>query len=99
MLCIFICSVYEGEVLNGLRHGRGCFICANQKTVYTGQWKLGKRNGEGKLVYNLDDQSCCYEGHWVDNMKDGYGRMQYRFVVIEKLSHMPCDYFIYQGFI
>ena len=39
-------STYEGDVINGLRHGFGTFMCANGRTSYTGHWQNGKRNGK-----------------------------------------------------
>lgn len=76
-LCACLNSSYEGDVVNGQRHGHGHFVCKNKKTTYTGEWKFGKRNGKGKMVYSIDNPLYYYEGDWVDNCKNGFGKMQY----------------------
>lgn len=43
---LFSCSAYDGEVLNGKRHGIGTFKCKNNKLSYSGEWSLGKRHGK-----------------------------------------------------
>lgn len=48
---------------------------------YLGQWKLGKREGHGKQVWN---DGSVYEGSWLNNMATGYGR----------LVHADGDYYI-----
>ena len=44
--CFITHSWYEGQVLNGLRHGHGTYQCSDQKTSYTGQWVNGQRHGK-----------------------------------------------------
>ena len=39
-------STYEGDVVNGLRHGCGTFVSADKKSSYNGEWHGGKRNGK-----------------------------------------------------
>ena len=39
-------SVYEGEVLEGLRHGFGTFHCGHNKLSYTGEWRKGRKHGK-----------------------------------------------------
>lgn len=39
---------YEGEYLNGLKHGKGIFFFANGK-IFKGRWKNGQKHGEGEL--------------------------------------------------
>lgn len=70
-------SIYVGEVVNSLRHGKGNFYCTNTKTIYIGEWFIGKRHGNGKLLYN-SCQTCFYDGQWVDNMKQGHGVEKYK---------------------
>lgn len=39
-------STYEGEVLHGVRHGFGMFVCGTHPVSYIGQWCHGKRHGK-----------------------------------------------------
>ena len=39
-------STYEGEVVNGVRHGFGMFKCSTQPVSYIGHWCHGKRHGK-----------------------------------------------------
>ncbi|KAL9180595.1 hypothetical protein ACHAXT_011048 [Thalassiosira profunda] len=68
-------DVYEGEIRNGLRHGRGVYSyyrLANGSVcnVYDGQWQDGKRHGRGKMTYASGN---VYEGEWKDDKKHGRG--------------------------
>eukprot|EP01034_Spumella_vulgaris_P027576 gene27576-34319_t len=51
-------GVYEGDLLNGLRHGQGRFSVAYEKDrrfgyEYTGEWKDDKKHGEGTVRTNI----------------------------------------------
>ena len=46
-------SRYEGEWLNGLRHGNGKYISDFQE--YVGQWHTGMKHGRGKLTVKNPD--------------------------------------------
>lgn len=71
-------DVYEGEILNGKRHGRGTYTWANGDT-YEGDWKDGKRCGRGKLIqYGKSPRGetymkYSYDGEWLDNREHGHG--------------------------
>lgn len=72
-------DTYEGETLNGKRHGIGTYTWANGDT-YEGEWKNDKRNGHGKYTsYKTDpiNGSICfnwsYDGNWVDSVMHGHG--------------------------
>lgn len=71
-------DVYEGEILNGKRHGRGKYTWANGDT-YEGEWKDGKRCGRGKLVEYGKSPSgetymkYSYDGEWLDSKEHGHG--------------------------
>lgn len=69
-------STYDGEVLNGLRHGQGTYTCGTIPSSYTGEWKFGKRYGEGILRYDKEGLSY-YDGHWVNNRRHGFGMRRY----------------------
>ena len=43
-------GVYEGDYLNGLRHGSGSYTDSNG-TVYSGDWQNGQRHGFGVITY------------------------------------------------
>ncbi|MBP8114141.1 MAG: hypothetical protein KAY50_02230 [Chitinophagaceae bacterium] len=74
-------KVTDLEILN--RTGYGCVSgdCKNgtgtynfyhygNKCTYTGQWKNGRKNGEGTLT---QDNGYSYTGHWKNDMQDGQG--------------------------
>lgn len=64
---------YEGQMLHEQMHGRGIFTCA-QGYVYTGEFRNGKPNGLGKLVYDNGDK---YEGSFLNDMLHGQGIYSY----------------------
>ncbi|KAJ8793375.1 hypothetical protein J1605_019426 [Eschrichtius robustus] len=70
-------STYEGEVVNGVRHGFGMFKCSTQPVSYIGHWCHGKRHGKGSIYYNQEGTSW-YEGDWVHNIKKGWGIRCYK---------------------
>ena len=39
--------------------------------TYRGQWKDGKRHGQGQMIYNI---GSVYVGQWKENMKHGKGK-------------------------
>lgn len=63
-------SYYNGEKLNGLRHGKGNFYY-NDGGFYKGQWRFGKMNGFGTLFYPSNKKA--YEGQWIDDKFFGKG--------------------------
>ena len=71
-------DVYEGEILNGKRHGHGTYTWADGDT-YEGDWKDGKRCGRGKLIqYGKSPtgetyMKYSYDGEWLDNREHGHG--------------------------
>ena len=62
-------AVYNGEVLKGLRHGKGIFQWKDG-SKYEGEWKDDMANGKGKFMYSNGDR---YEGTWVDDKAEGFG--------------------------
>lgn len=80
-----VAEKYEGLWLpeSGLPHKYGAMKYVNG--TYTGEWKDGKRHGEGTFIYESkeDDQGERrnlyreYQGSWVENKKHGYGTMLY----------------------
>ncbi|GLD57584.1 radial spoke head 10 homolog B2 [Lates japonicus] len=65
-------SSYMGEVCNGIRHGTGTYICAENGVTYKGQWDQGKRHGKGTVYYN-QEKTSWYKGDWVKNNREGLG--------------------------
>lgn len=66
-------DVFEGTIVNGLRHGVGTFVWANGQS-YTGDWVQDKSTGRAKVHFvNGDD----YEGQVQDGRPHGVGRMRY----------------------
>lgn len=61
---------YNGNVKNGLKHGKGIFLFDNGRRRYEGSFKNDKFNGQGTCYYANDTQ---YKGGWVDGLKHGYG--------------------------
>lgn len=71
-------DVYEGEILNGKRHGHGTYTWADGDT-YEGDWKDGKRCGRGKLIQDGKSPTgetymkYSYDGEWLDSKEHGHG--------------------------
>ena len=71
-------DVYEGEILNGKRHGHGTYTWAYGDT-YEGDWKDGKRCGRGKLIqYGKSPtgetyMKYSYDVEWLDSKEHGHG--------------------------
>lgn len=42
---------------------------------YDGEWKNGKRHGEGMMVWTYDRGLCVYSGQWVDDTMRGSGSL------------------------
>ena len=61
---------YNGETMNGIRHGEGRFedLLGN---VYNGSWKLDKTSGYGTKV---SISGAKYEGNHVEGKRHGAGR-------------------------
>ena len=70
---------YEGEMVNGSRHGKGKYTW-NNGSEYEGDWVNGKRCGFGVYrSYSKNEEngttylSYIYEGEWKDSKQHGYG--------------------------
>jgi hypothetical protein len=74
-LCVQIGAFggFEGEFLDGRRHGRGVLRTAEGKEgggVYEGEWAGGLRHGKGRLC---GGGGLSYEGEWRDDSPHGEG--------------------------
>lgn len=68
-------SWYDGEVRNGVRHGRGLHVSAEDgRRWYAGQWTNGRRNGTGKTACAGEpDGALDYDGEWANGRPHGNG--------------------------
>ena len=71
---------FEGEYLNGKRHGMGKEYNEDGKLKFEGEYLNGKRNGKGK-EYNSDYnystnkyEYTFYEGNYINGKKHGKGK-------------------------
>ncbi len=64
---------YEGDFEKGIYHGFGTFTWED-KAVYKGTWKDGKRHGAG--IYTSGDGLYIYDGDWQNDVKHGHGFQQ-----------------------
>lgn len=63
-------EIYEGQWLNGRRHGHGVCVYADG-TMYEGGWRLGAEHGRGALM--TGDRTPIYSGDWADGLPHGQG--------------------------
>lgn len=68
---LWLRGLYSGPIENGLPSGSHGMCIYEDKSEYTGQWRLGKRNGLGTYIFSNNDK---YEGKWVGDRRCGYGR-------------------------
>ena len=71
--CILFGSVYEGDIVNGIREGSGKTMLMHGE--YDGHWLNDKLHGYGKMNYRNGD---VYEGNWKDDNRFGFGKMIYQ---------------------
>ena len=66
--------VYEGEFMDGMRHGNGIWRESNSPdaTTYEGEYYHDKKHGEG--VYKWRSGSY-YKGSFYNDQRHGYGEM------------------------
>ena len=65
-------SKYEGEKLNGMRHGYGKFFYQDGG-LFEGEWIQNKMNGKGVLSYTSGKPA--YKGDWLDDKFEGFGSL------------------------
>lgn len=64
-------SIFEGQELDGKRHGYGEQIWVDG-TNYKGYWENDKMSGKGRLEYANGD---IYDCNWCDNKAKGFGEL------------------------
>ncbi len=65
---------YEGDLVNGVREGRGKMIFASGN-VYNGQWKNGMMHGLGEFVFTATGER--YVGDFANGTYNGQGKLYY----------------------
>jgi hypothetical protein len=67
-------GVYDGEVLNGVPHGKGVLTYSSQH-VYDGEWTEGRSHGKGSVHGSIASKGTfSYEGTFLDDMMAGRGK-------------------------
>lgn len=64
-------DIYEGEINNYLRNGKGKFISDSE--TYEGNWEDDQKNGEGTLIYK---DGSKYKGNFKNNQFNGQGKIE-----------------------
>ncbi|XP_053546327.1 MORN repeat-containing protein 1 [Bombina bombina] len=64
------CNYYVGEIKKQLRHGYGLYVYGNTFFRYEGEWRRGKKHGQGKLFFK---DGSYYEGDFMDGEITGNG--------------------------
>ena len=64
--------IYEGEYLNGKRHGLGKQYNDKGKLKYEGEYFNGKMNGSGKEYY--ENGRLKYDGEYLNGKRHGKGK-------------------------
>lgn len=65
---------YIGDSLNNQPHGDGRYISV-EGTCYTGSWKCGKPNGQGKELY--PHNMGHFKGEYKNGVKNGFGKISF----------------------
>lgn len=64
-----ISGEYVGDCVNGLAHGKGR---AKGRDTYEGEFKQGKKHGDGKYVWPVGP---IYQGSYFDDRRNGFGTL------------------------
>ena len=67
-------STYTGSVLNGLRDGKGIFTSKDNNIYYDGEWKMGLKNGKGKIKQD----GMELDGYWEEGVLNGKCRIKWK---------------------
>ena len=63
-------SEYIGQLVNGMREGKGIYIDSNKIVIYDGDWEKDMTHGQGKILVDTD---IVYIGQFVNGVKTGKG--------------------------
>ena len=91
--------IYEGEYLNGKRHGKGKEFWDNGNISFEGEYLNGKSNGKGKFyqVFGI----LRFEGEYLNNKQwigtgyDDYGQIKYK--LKNEINGKGKEYYWYNG--
>ena len=63
---------------NGIKFGDA--IQLDDGGLYSGQWRQGKRHGNGTMKFSPEDEEGrnTYEGEWKDDLMEGEGKTLYK---------------------
>jgi hypothetical protein len=61
--------IYDGNFVNGRKHGNGCIYHCTGELYYEGEWIHDKRNGYGTEYLEWE----IYKGQWKNDSRNGYG--------------------------
>ncbi|GJQ66885.1 hypothetical protein Trydic_g7908 [Trypoxylus dichotomus] len=67
-------STYSGTFCKGVLNGTGSIYIASSNILYSGDWKRGKQNGKGWILYEPQN---WYDGEWLNGIRHGKGLRQY----------------------
>lgn len=61
--CLCCCSTYEGDVVNGVRHGVGVLHAVSLGITYSGDWVMGKQHGKVTVFHVLSIRIMLHSHH------------------------------------
>src|SRR3990167_241141 len=71
---VFPCGgKYEGDTINGQKHGVGSYFYANGD-IYEGQWSKDLKEGHGRYT---STSGVIYEGQWRAGKREGVGTLKW----------------------
>lgn len=68
---------YNGSYLQGLFHGYGEFQCISGP-AYKGEWKRGKKDGQGEMIFLRDSESGDPDRQWMGRNGSLYRLKKYK---------------------
>ena len=64
---------FEGNMVNGVRHGLGIVYHSNGKIIYAGNFTNDNIHGNSIQIF-FNNGKLKFEGNMIDGLKDGFGR-------------------------
>lgn len=68
----FVYELKEKYIIEFQNLPAHCPVYIDDRSIYYGQWKNGKRHGKGKQYWT---DGSFYEGYWINDMANIYGRL------------------------
>ena len=66
--------LYYGDLIDDKPHGYGKIFYKDSTLWYDGNWKDGKKHGQGSS-YSGSNNTLYYKGEWENDEINGYGKM------------------------